>query len=68
VDCSSLGALYIWHRIVAAPGHTEQPLREQLEGRPIGDDVPIGQYGGMAMCYNSAWKHEPITLYVDDVE
>jgi hypothetical protein len=23
---------------------------------------------GMAVCYNAAWKHEPITLYIDDVE
>jgi len=23
---------------------------------------------GMVVCYNAAWKHEPITLYADDVE
>jgi hypothetical protein len=23
---------------------------------------------GMVVCYNAAWKHEPITLYTDDVE
>jgi hypothetical protein len=22
----------------------------------------------MVVCYNTAWKHEPITLYIDDVE
>jgi hypothetical protein len=23
---------------------------------------------GMVVCYNAAWKHEPITLYADDAE
>jgi len=23
---------------------------------------------GMVVCYNAAWKQEPITLYVNDVE
>jgi hypothetical protein len=23
---------------------------------------------GLVVCYNAAWKHEPITLYADDAE
>jgi hypothetical protein len=22
----------------------------------------------MVVCYNAAWKHEPVTLYIDDAE
>jgi hypothetical protein len=31
--------------------------------------VDVGMVkSGMVVCYNAAWKHEPITLYTDDAE
>jgi hypothetical protein len=51
--------------MVAMPANAFAAL---LTLESIGKTNVVIVKSGMVVCYNAAWKHEPITLYADDVE